>query len=116
MPGRPWTRQEAVFVTTWLPYRTVPAIAAALGRTEKAVRRWCERHGHYATTELLMRSGRAARLAGCTPQRLTALARAGRIRARRVPGGRWWLFAVADLPDQRSTSGGGVSPRATAAQ
>lgn len=98
MAGRRWSAAEGVYVTTWLPYRTVPAIARALGRSEKGVRRWCERHGHSATTELLMTSGRAARIAGVSPQRLTALARQGRVRARRVPGGRWWLWRVEDLP------------------
>jgi len=34
----------------------------------------------------------AAKLMGVTPQWITSLARRGKIKARRVPGGRWWLF------------------------
>lgn len=98
MPGRRWTRAEMVYVTTWLPYRRAAVIAARIGRTEKAVCRWCERHGHFPTTQHLMTSGRAARYAGVSPQALTALARGRLISARRVPGGRWWLFAMDDLP------------------
>lgn len=43
----------------------------------------------------------AAELTGLSAQWLTQMARAGSVRARRVPGGRWWLFDMEALPQHR---------------
>jgi hypothetical protein len=98
---RRWTADEADLAVTYLPYWRVETIARALGRTPAAVRSWCARHGQWPTTQHLVTSGWAAQLTGLTPQRLTALARAGAVPARRVPGGRWWLFDPERLPRRR---------------
>lgn len=98
-PHRRWRPDEEAFVRAAIAYMTVPTIAARLGRTPKAVLRWMERHRVYPTrTGDYVTSGVASRLTGLTPQELTALARERRIRARRVPGGRWWMFDTEDLP------------------
>lgn len=98
---RHWTDAEEQFVSDHLHYWGVAAIARHLGRTEKAVRRYQERRGLFCCTGWLLTSGHASRLCGCSPQRLTALARAGRIKARRMPRGHWWLFRQEDLPRGR---------------
>jgi len=98
-PHRRWRPDEEAFVRAAIAYMTVPTIAARLGRTPKAVLRWMERHRVFPTrTGDYVTSGVASRLTGLKPQTLTALARAGRVRARRVPGGRWWMFDTEELP------------------
>lgn len=98
MPGRRWTVDDEWVVLTRVRVWRVETIARRLGRTPKAVRRWCERNRVAPTTDEWVTSGIAAGLTGLSPQRLTALARAKRIRARRVSGGSWWLFDPARLP------------------
>ncbi|MCC6312671.1 MAG: hypothetical protein IT337_01560 [Thermomicrobiales bacterium] len=96
--GKHWSAAEELTVIALVDRLTVAELARRLGRTEKAVTRWRERHGVYPTTAGWLTSGWAARESGYSAQRLTALARAGKTSARRVPGGRWWLFDGDDLP------------------
>lgn len=100
--GQPWTVAEAEEVVRRLTTWRLATIARRLGRSEKGVRHWLWRHRQAPTLQDLVTSGLAAELSGYTPQHLTALARAGRVRARRVPGGRWWLFEPTTLPRKRS--------------
>lgn len=99
---RPWSAAERDYLIDRLTTTPLAEIARRLGRTPKAVSRYCEREGLYPTRQDLLTSGDAAPLYGLTPQRLTALARAGRIPARRVPGGTWWLFEPPALPAART--------------
>lgn len=93
-----WSRAEELLVIQEVDRLRTETLARRLGRTPKAVRRWCERNRVWATDGGRLTSGWAARASGYTPQALTAMARAGRIGARRVPGGRWWLFDPDALP------------------
>jgi len=72
-------------------------IARKLGKSVSAVRAWCNAHGISPRKRHLLTSGQAARMVGCSCQWLTELARAGRLKARREPGGRWWLFDPRNL-------------------
>lgn len=92
--GRPWTPYEVLRLRDLVHTHTTAEIAGLLGRTEKAVWQKQNKLGIWASTEgRYLTSGKAARLARMTPQGLTKLARAGKLkRARRKPGGRWWLF------------------------
>jgi excisionase family DNA binding protein len=72
-------------------------IARRLGKSRSAVRAWCWRHGINARSRHLMTSGQAAKYVNRSCQWLTELARSGRIKARREPGGRWWLFSADTL-------------------
>lgn len=94
---RRFTADEEQFISDRLPIWTLDAIARHLGRTRQSVERYCWRKHHAATTQDLVTSGQAAALTGRSPQRITALARQGKIRARRKPGGRWWLIDPATL-------------------
>lgn len=98
MRPRPWTTDECHFVSSHIRIWRVETIAARIGRTPKAVRRWCERNRVAATRDEWVTSGIAAEMTGLTPQGLTKMARAGRVTAQRVPGGRWWLFRPSGLP------------------
>ncbi len=107
---RRWTPAEEEYLAAQLTRRPRAQIARRLGRTEKAVARYCERRGWYPTRMDRLTSGMLARETGLSPQRLTALARAGRLAARRVPGGRWWLF---DQPCARASLSRSTSSRNT---
>lgn len=96
-----WTETEAFTVEALVHEWTDERLARRLGRTAKAVRQWRERNGVYPTQYGWLRSGEAAVETGMTAQGLTRAAREGRISARRVPGGRWWLFDPDGLPDRR---------------
>lgn len=109
MPGRLWSVDEAHFVSARIRLWTVGAIARHLGRSERAVRHWCERNRVAPTRDEWVTSGIAAELTGLSPQALTKAARAGRVRARRVPGGRWWLFDPASLPVRLNSERAGSS-------
>jgi len=87
-------------VGIWTPRR----IAQALGRTEKGVGQYCQQHGIWPCKQRWLTSGAASLRCGLSPQYLTQLARAGRQKAHRNPGGRWWLFdtaAVQALAERR---------------
>jgi len=93
-----WPEDQVEFVLANLTRMTIPEIAAALGRSPSAVKTWCWRHGHSSRNQDLLTSGDAARLFGVSCQWLTELARTKRLRkARREPGGRWWLFDPDEL-------------------
>lgn len=97
MPGRRWTADDEWVVISRLTRWRVETIARHLGRTPKAVRRWMERTGQYPQTQDLVTSGVAAEVTGRSPGHLRRLARTGRVRARRVPDGRHWLFDLDEL-------------------
>lgn len=82
----------------WTGRKCPAEMAALLGRSELAVRKRCARLRLCPTREGGLTSTQAAKIAGYSPQWLTHLARTGQVKARRVPGGRWWLFPVEGLP------------------
>lgn len=94
--------------------RSCKAIGRKLGRSAHAVYRRSARLGVWPTKQDWVTSSVAAEIAGVSQQWLTSLARRGRVRARRVPGGKWWLFDLealggrlpAAMTGRRSTSGG----------
>lgn len=98
---RYWTDEEEEFISSYVTVWTPAAIARALGRTEKAVIQYIWRHHLSPTRQHLVTSGVASEISGLSQQRLTTLARQGRIAARRVPGGRFWLFDPERLPEKR---------------
>ena len=98
---RAWTLPEDVALMGMVGRLRPAAIGRRLGRSERAVLKRCQRIGISPCRNGWVTSGRAAALTGRTPQALTRAAREGRIRAHRVPGGRWWLFNVLDLPPRR---------------
>lgn len=99
--GKRWTYDEEDFACQRLHIWTPEAIARRLGRTPAAVARWLYTWRQGPTRQTWLTSGQAAKLAGCTQQWLTRLAKAGRARARRVPGGRWWLFDPAWIREHK---------------
>ena len=72
--------------------RTCAAIGRKFGRSAYAVYQRSRRLGVWPTREDWVTSGVAAQITGFSQQWLSKLARIGKVRARRVPGGRWWLF------------------------
>jgi hypothetical protein len=92
-----YTFDEEALIVSRLTCWTRPTIARHLGRTPRAIRGWCWRHGQNPRNQHLLTSGQAAKITGLSQQWLTEMARAGRIKARREPGGRWWLFSPAAL-------------------
>lgn len=95
---RRYTPEESEFVIARLPYWTLGAIAAHLGRTTESVQKWCWRNHQSATRQHLVTSGQAAELTGWSQQWITSLCRRGQIRAHKKPGGRWWLIDPDQLP------------------
>lgn len=95
---RRWTEEEDQFLSDHLHYWSRGAIGRHLGRTAKAVEQRMARARLFPTRLHLLTSGEMSRLTGLSPQHLTALARVKHIRARRVPGGRWWLFSQEGRP------------------
>ena len=90
--SRRWTFEEDAILGLQRTTRTCAAIGRKLGRSACAVYCRARRIGCWPTTCDLITSTMAAKLMGVTPQWITSLARRGKIKARRVPGGRWWLF------------------------
>jgi len=103
---RRWSEAERRLLLDYLGQWSRAALARRLGRSEAAVRNYCQRTGLAPTRQLWVTSGVAAALTGYTPQYLTRLARAGRVVARpnRTPlegrrtRRRWWLFRASTLP------------------
>lgn len=102
-----WTLEEVDYVKDNISLMRRSSIAMKLGRTEKAVARWCEKARICPTHDTWITSGWAAEMSGVSPQYLTRLAREGRIKARRVPGGRWWLYSPEHLATFRRSSRSG---------
>lgn len=75
----------------------VETLARRLGRTPKAVLRWCERNRVFPCRGSWWTTGQAAQVTGLSPQHLSALCRQRKLRSRRVPGGRWWLIAPEEV-------------------
>lgn len=75
-------------------------LARRIGRSERAVKRWCAKERICASKSCAcwVPSGVAAEMTGYTQQYLTGLARQRRIRSHRMPGGQWWLLHTASLP------------------
>lgn len=96
--GRRWSRADDALLRERIAVWPVARLAAALDRTPQAIRARCWRLRLRCASAGWLTSTQAARLSGYTQQHLTTLARRGRIAARRVPGGRWWLFAADSLP------------------
>lgn len=106
--GRLWTEDEDHYVGVNRARLRLETIAAKIGRSPHAVyqRRYAPTRDEYLT------SGMAAMETGYSAQWLTALARQGRTRAHRVPGGRWWLFKRETLPYKASAGSAAGAPRA----
>jgi hypothetical protein len=68
-------------------------IARKLGRSQRSV----YKRGYWPTRDEYLTSGQASQVTGYTPQYLTSLARKHKIKAHRVPGGKWWLFNARHL-------------------
>jgi len=90
--GRHWTMSEDAFLIGRRETWTIGAIAKALGRTPKAAYRRAQRQRCWPTRGSALTSGQAAELLGVTQQTMSKRARLGIVKARRVPGGSWWLF------------------------
>lgn len=76
------------FIARYAGRRTPAWIGRCLGMTEKAVRRFMQRHGVCPTTrDDLLLSGDVADLLGCTQQWVVRLIKAGKLRGWRNPGG-----------------------------
>lgn len=90
--GRRHSEDEIQLVSDWLLYLTPQQIARRLGRTVRAIEDICKKHHIAATRHGYLTSTEAARKTGLSPQYLTELARAKKLRAIRIRGGRWWLF------------------------
>lgn len=90
--GERWTWAEDATLTLNVQRQSVETLARRLGRSPRAVRKRFRRLNLAPTRDEWLTSTQAAAVMGCTPQWVTHLARQGRIRARRVPGGAWWLI------------------------
>ena len=91
---RRWTADEFEFAVSHCTVWSLSAIARHLGRSAVAVQRKLWYHRQAPTRQDLLTSGQLAAQLGCSQQWLTRLARQKRIKARRVPKGRWWLFPL----------------------
>jgi len=87
-----WTYDDQCFASTHVTSLTYAEIAARMGRTERAVRHWCERSHNTPLNMHLMTTTEVAEEWGVSVQYVARLARQGKLPARRVPGGRRWLF------------------------
>jgi hypothetical protein len=86
-------------LSCWSARYSDAEIGRRMGVAERTVEHWRERLGVWHTQDTSWyTSGEAARVTGLRPQRLTRMARAGRIRAQQRGGrGCWWLFAPEDV-------------------
>lgn len=89
---RRWTPEEEQRAVDLLTTKTKAEIGQELGRSRRAVEQHLCRIHQHARNQDLLTSGQAAEACGLSAQYLTELARAGRVKAQREPGGRWWLF------------------------
>lgn len=96
------------FIHENLTKLTIGQIAEQLGRSPRSVKGWCWRHGQSSRNQDQLTSGDAARMLGVSCQYLTSLARTGRLKAHREPGGRWWLFDPDALRKYRFPRKGGL--------
>ena len=100
-----WTLASDFALMSMIGTMRAETIARRMGRTRWAILRRCQRLGLSASKDSVVTSGIAARLTGLSPQYLTRLARQGRIAARRLPGGRWWLFSRVAVVELGRTRG-----------
>jgi len=90
--NRKWTAEEDFILILYRQTWTNKTIAKKIGRSIKAVENRSRRISCWPTTGDLMTSGEAAKMSGWSQQYCTMLAREKKVKAKRVPGGRWWLF------------------------
>ncbi len=95
---RVWTLEDEYFLISHLTIWTDAAIARHLGRTEEAVKRYRWRLKQHCFNQDVIPSGLASELTGLSPQRLTAMARQKKIKARKKPGSHHWMFYPDSLP------------------
>lgn len=98
MAGKRWTAAEAISAALWVGRYRDATIARKLGRTPKAVRQWRERQRLFPSTQEWLTTSQAAELAGVSDRAMRRWARAGRVNAHRLPGGRRWLIDPASVP------------------
>jgi len=103
--GAPWTLANDFALMSMIGTMRAETIARRMGRTRWAILRRCQRLGLSASKDGVVTSGIASQLTGLSPQYLTRLARQGRIAARRLPGGRWWLFSRVAVVELGRTRG-----------
>lgn len=89
---RRWTAEEFEFAVSHCTVWSRAAIARHIGRTAIAVRQKLWQHHQAPSKQDLLTSGQLAARMGISQQWLTRLARRGKLKARRIPRGRWWLF------------------------
>lgn len=87
-----WSAEEDFILIlrrqAWRP----ETIARKLGRSVKAIENRSRRTGCWPTKGDLMTSGEAAKISGWSQQWCIKLAKREKFKAKRVPGGRWWLI------------------------
>jgi len=110
-----WRDDEIDLLGALVTKCTRVTIARKLGRTPRAVEAMQQRRrGLCPTQQVYVTARQAALRVGLSPQYVETLCRRGRIKAHRVPGGRWWLVSdreigrLSDVMDRRH-------PAATAA-
>jgi hypothetical protein len=88
-----WTEEEDHYVGSHRATMRLETIARKLGRSPHAV----YQRRYWPTRDEYLTSGEASRISGYSSQYLTSLARRHKVKAHRVPGGRWWLFNARHL-------------------
>lgn len=91
--SRLWTADEEFILILRRENWKVETIARKLGRTPKAVLMKARKLNCWPTNGELMTSGEAAKISGYTQQWCVKLAKKKKVKAKRTPGGRWWLFS-----------------------
>lgn len=92
-----YTTEEREYIFNRLTSWGEDAIAKHLDRSVRSVQKQKVKYHQHALNQELVPSGVASQVTGYTPQGLTKMAREGRLKARRKPKSKWWLFYPPEL-------------------
>ena len=102
----PWTHDEDCYLSDNVGTNTYADIARHLGRSLGSVIARAAKTHNTPMQAGLLTTAELAELLGCSVQYVARLARSGQIPARRVPGGRTWLYPLevaGTMPDGSET-------------
>lgn len=97
MPGMRWSPAEECYVIVNRRRLRLATIARHLGRSEKALLRWCERNDCWPHTQSWYLTHEAELVTRLPDWRIREMTRRGLIRSRRVPGSHWRLLHPDDV-------------------
>jgi excisionase family DNA binding protein len=92
-----WSADEDFCLILWRSIYKPETIAKRLGRTVYGVEWRSKKLKCWPTKDDLLTTGQASELTGYCTEWLARMAKTGKIKSRKVPGGKWWLFKQEDL-------------------